>query len=89
MATNKNYYQKIKEGYPFWMAEGRTLEGYIKHLACQRKRRRVTKKNNGIAVKKYEDKMRSLYGGKLDKPEARMRWEYAKGVVDLGTKEVQ
>ncbi len=89
MPSPKNYYQKIEEGYPYWIAEGRTLAGQERKLAYKRKWRREHKENNKIAVTKYRDKMRRLYGGTVEQVESRMKWEVAKGVVDLGTREIK
>ena len=88
MPVPKNYYQKIEEGYPFWIAEGRTLAGHVRHTAGKKKWARTNKKGNLVATRKYRDKMVQLYGGRLEKVEARMLYEYGKGVVNLGTKEI-
>ncbi len=84
----KVYYKKIAEGYPYWIAEGRTLAGQERKLAYRRKWRREHKESNNIAAMKYGNKMRRLYGGLLSQVKARMKWEIAKGVVDLGTREI-
>lgn len=83
------YYALRSLGIPADHAQGKSYKTYIEHLAWMRQYHKEHRAEARVYGKKTRDKQKALYGERPSRNEAaRMRQEYLKGVVNLGTKDI-
>ena len=88
--TSKQKYYKLRSlGIGADHAQGKTYQNYIKHLEWMRQYHKEHIVEARIYGRRTKEKYKRLYGGRPSRNEAaRMRQEYLKGVVNLGTREI-
>ena len=85
----QKYHEYRSLGVPAYRACSTSYQSYVKKLAWMRTYAKAHILEARIRNKRWREKAKNLYGGNTGvNPAARMKQDYLKGVVDLGTKEV-